>query len=244
MIEESCKYNIPFTGPVNITYDFHDLPVSLEMMENMMGYNGEHAPEPIPGIIQEVLNEAAGFSDIRGGYTMVSDIRISDDKKNVLLGDKLILTDKIIASSLREAETVIIFLFTAGIQYEIRSRDLMRHDDQIKGYVVDTLGSIVVELAVDRLRQDLENQLAASSLKMTNPYSPGYCGWPVSDQSKLFSFFPDGFAGITLSESSLMIPIKSVSGIIGAGKKAKKRAYRCEICDLATCIYRNMLKSG
>jgi hypothetical protein len=244
MIQEPSKCHFPFTGAVNITFGFHDLPVSQEMIETMMGYNEEHAPEPIPGIIQEVLNEAAGFSDIRGGYTMVSDIRISDNKKNVLLGDKLLLTDKIIASSLREAETILIFLFTAGIQYEIRSRDLMLHDDQIKGYVVDTLGSIVVELAVDRLRQELEKQLAASSLKMTNPYSPGYCGWPVSDQSKLFSFFPDGFAGITLSKSSLMTPIKSVSGIIGAGEKAKKRAYRCEICDLTTCIYRNMLKPG
>lgn len=244
MIKESWKNNIPCTGPVNITYDFHDLPISTEMIETMMGYNGEHAPEPIPGTIQEVLYEAAGFSDIRGGYMMVSDIRISADKKNVLLGDKLLLTDKIITSSLREAETFIIFLFTAGIQYEIRSRDRMLHDDQIKGYVIDILGSIVVELAVDRMRQDLENQLAAASLKMTNPYSPGYCGWPVSDQSKLFSFFPDGFAGITLSESSLMIPIKSVSGIIGAGGKAKKRAYRCEICDLTTCIYRNMHKPG
>jgi len=241
MVAGPFRYNPSGSRPTEIKYDFSDLPVSLKMIETMMGYNGEQAPDPIPGIIHEALHEAAGFSDIRGGFTMVSNVRISADKKGILLEDKLLLTDKIVASNLKEAETALLFLFTAGIQYEVRSRDLMNHNDQIKGYVIDVLGSVVVELAIDRMRQNLDDQLLLSNLKMTNPYSPGYCGWPVSDQSKLFSFFPDGFAGITLSESSLMSPIKSVSGIIGIGGTVRKRAYRCEICDHTTCIYRNLL---
>jgi hypothetical protein len=230
-------------NPFCFSYDFNELPVSTEMIETTMGYENEPAPEPISGTIHEVMQEAAGFSEIRGGYITVPELRIPDDRKTILLGDQILMTDKIITGNLREAEKVILFLFTAGIQYEIRSREQLSHGDPIKGYVTDVLGSIVVELAVERMYMELEHSLERSGLKTTNPYSPGYCGWPVSDQSKLFSFFPEGFSGITLSESSLMKPIKSVSGIIGAGKKARKRAYRCEICDHQTCIYRNRFHS-
>jgi hypothetical protein len=213
------------------------------MIETMMGYEHEPAPEPISGTIREVIQEAAGFSDIQGGYITCPELRIPPDRNTIVLGDQVLLTDKIIAWNLQEAEKVIIFLFTAGMQYEIRSREQLNQGDQIKGYVTDVLGSIVVELAVEKMYMELERPVERSGLKTTNPYSPGYCGWPVSDQYKLFSFFPESFAGITLSESSLMKPIKSVSGIIGAGKKARKRAYRCEICGHTTCIYRNRFHS-
>ena len=242
MVQASGKLKYPETGPVSISYSFGELTVTQEMVATMMGYGGEHAPEPIPVVINEVLSEAAAFSEISGGYLLVQDFRIPEDKKTIMPGGRLLHTERIIASSLREAETIMIFMCTAGIQYELRSREQLLHGDQIKGYVLDVLGSITVEQALNRLRLYIENKLAPFGLKMTNPYSPGYCGWPVSDQSVLFSFFPAGFAGISLSESSLMSPIKSISGIIGVGEKVKKRAYRCEICDHPTCIYRNLLQ--
>jgi hypothetical protein len=229
--------------PVSITYDFDNLSVTRQMIETMMGYKGEPAPEPIPEVIDEVLSEAAGFSDIRGGYLILPEMQIPADKRTIWLCDREFFTDKIITASFREAEKVILFLFTAGIEYELRAREQLHHGDQIKGYITDVLGSIIVELAVEKMCLELKNDMKRSCLLLTNPYSPGYCGWPVSDQSKLFSFFPDGFAGITLSQSSLMQPIKSVSGMIGAGKKARKRAYQCEICDHTTCIYRNLFHS-
>ncbi|MCK7538940.1 MAG: hypothetical protein MZV63_52410 [Marinilabiliales bacterium] len=57
---------------------------------------------------------------------------------------------------------------------------------------------------------------------ITNRFSPGYCGWDVAEQHKLFSFFKDNFCGITLTESALMNPVKSVSG-------HHRHRQRCEI---------------
>jgi len=77
-------------------------------------------------------------------------------------------------------------------------------------------------------------------LKVSNRYSPGYCTWDVSEQKKLFSFFPDRFAGITLSDSSLMNPIKSVSGIAGIGKDIKHLGYVCDNCTVVDCVFRGL----
>ena len=48
--------------------------------------------------------------------------------------------------------------------------------------------------------------------------------------------------GITINESCLMQPIKSVSGIIGIGDEVRKRSYGCDICNSTSCAYRNIRK--
>ena len=91
----------------------------------------------------------------------------------------------------------------------------------------------------DILHDYLYKMEKKNNLTLTNRYSPGYCNWDVSEQYKLFSFFPKEFCGIKLSDSALMQPIKSVSGIIGAGRQVQKREYRCGICSQKNCIMRN-----
>jgi hypothetical protein len=50
-------------------------------------------------------------------------------------------------------------------------------------------------------------------------FSPGYCGWHISGQRKLFRSLRPEDIGIELNQSYLMKPIKSISGIIVSGKK-------------------------
>jgi hypothetical protein len=49
------------------------------------------------------------------------------------------------------------------------------------------------------------------------PYSPGYCGWTVRGQKNLFERLGPEQMGVTLNDSCLMTPIKSVSGVLVAG---------------------------
>jgi hypothetical protein len=74
-------------------------------------------------------------------------------------------------------------------------------------------------------------------LGISDRFSPGYCDWNVSEQHKLFNLLPESFCGIHLSESSLMNPIKSVSGIIGIGENLKQLGYQCYWCNDPNCIY-------
>ena len=114
----------------------------------------------------------------------------------------------------------------------------MKEGDLLRGYVYDVIGSEIVEAAADKMQGELEKTMLASGKGITNRYSPGYCGWDVVEQQKLFRLMPDNFCGITLSESSLMYPFKSVSGFIGAGKNVKRLPYACHLCDMEDCIYR------
>ena len=61
----------------------------------------------------------------------------------------------------------------------------------LKSYIADSLGSIIAEKTADRMELLLEDYLQAVGLKYTNRYSPGYCGWHVSQQNVLFSLFDE-----------------------------------------------------
>jgi hypothetical protein len=105
--------------------------------------------------------------------------------------------------------------------------------------VFDLLGSMIVESAADLLQAEIQRMALSEGLLITNRYSPGYCNWSVADQHKLFSFFPDNCCGIRLTDSALMHPIKSVSGIIGIGPDVSFREYTCNLCSQVDCFHRS-----
>ncbi len=103
---------------------------------------------------------------------------------------------------------------------------------------------------LDAYASESANQLAyAIAVKWSDgrrstvlPYSPGYCGWHVSGQRALFRALQPDEAGITISESCLMTPLKSVSGVLVAGEPSVHRfrpSYAfCDECATHDCIRR------
>jgi len=108
----------------------------------------------------------------------------------------------------------------------------------LRAYIVDAIASETVEQVAGWLENKIADHAQERAWKITNRYSPGYCGWSVEEQHKFFSLLPDGFCGISLTPSALMIPIKSVSGVIGLGPEVNRGAYQCSICDLKDCFRR------
>lgn len=146
-----------------------------------------------------------------------------------------------IARLMKGSEQVALFVCTIGAGISDAYKYFISQGDPLKAYFVDTLGSIAVEKAMDLVQHQLAEELSARQLQFTNRFSPGYCGWPVREQQKIFSFFPSSPCGISLSESSLMIPSKSVSGIIGVGHSVRYVEHNCMLCEMKNCLYRKKL---
>lgn len=221
------------------TYKVDELNLKPEVLEISMGYAAARSPEPIRQIIEDTLYMARDLCDIKGGYIMISDISFLQDGYLLKLGDTKFNIQKIIYGQLKKAETVALFLCTAGADIGEYAESLIRRGDVLEGYIMDKVGSEIVEAAMDKMQHEIEKRLNSLQLNSTNRYSPGYCGWNVAEQQKLFSFFPADFCGVVLTEQSLMQPVKSVSGIIGIGRKVKRNEYQCKICEEEYCIYRD-----
>ncbi len=219
-------------------YQADDLPLPLEVLEARMGYPAGQCPEYLRLLIREALQWAMEHCVLHGGLAVMGPVSWRKETHTLILGEVELEIQKILFGQLRKSEAIALFLCTAGPAISDRAEELMRRGDFLEGYILDLIGSEIVEAAMDKIQDTLERELVLTGLHITNRFSPGYCGWRVAEQQKLFSFFPKDFCGVTLTEHSLMQPIKSVSGIIGIGKDVRRKAYACQVCEMAHCIYR------
>lgn len=160
------------------------------------------------------------------------------EEANIRLGGCSLHTGSIITPFLTGAEYFVLFVATAGNEFENFQQKVKSKGEIAEEFLLDSLGSAIAEAIVRRACDDLETKLRLSGYGISYPYSPGYCGWHVSDQQILFSLLPEFPCGITLNTSSLMCPIKSVSGVIAIGVRVNKQKYGCELCGKKDC-YKN-----
>ncbi len=225
-------------------YPLSEVLPSLEELAAHLRMEGDEE-HPAYGYMKEQLAELTS-SDLEavGGYVVG---RV--ERADVAVGELTVSGTRFEVGSqvcgyLKEAEEAALFLCTAGPLFSDEAHRLNDEGEFLESYIIDTIGSLTVEHAMDKIHRALEEEQAARGVKITNRYSPGYCNWPLKDQRLLFAFVGENPTGIRLSESCLMHPIKSVSGIIGLGREVRKRPYGCAICQNKTCIYRRLAQKG
>jgi hypothetical protein len=224
----------------NFEFSFKELNITPDLIEQVMGYPSGQSPEPFPEMIASALQQGPDLCDIHGSLVISERFIVDGNGGYFSFDDTKFDVEKKMLLQLKHSEGGAIFICTAGADIGQKSRELMAAGDLMEGYILDVLGSVTVGSAIDKIEELLSKELAERELKVTNRYSPGYCGWALSEQRKLFALFPDGQCGIKLSDSCLMEPVKSVSGVIGFGLHVKKHKYECQLCELETCIYRKI----
>jgi hypothetical protein len=220
--------------------DFKQLQLKSSQIEAVLGYKEGTDRSFVISLIDEVLTESAAISNIKAQYSVFNDVELDDMTKYLRIKNTYFHIKNIVFSQLRKTDSVAIFLCTAGAEIGIRSKEAMQKRDFLTGYIYDIVGSEIVEAAADIMQEELEKSMLDSGMKITNRYSPGYCSWDVSEQHKLFDLIPENFCSINLTQSALMDPVKSISGIIGIGKMVKYNQYTCGMCDSVDCIYRRV----
>ena len=225
---------------IDFTFSFEDLAITIDDMKSI-------SPEETQGlddfldVFEEILQEGPSIIEAKGGFSIPDQFECLPDE--IRIGDTTFHTGSIIAKQFRQAEKIVVFACTAGPGIREKYDQYTVEGDYLKAFFVDTLGTVAVEKAIDKIHHFILHQFEKEGLHGTNRYSPGYCGWSVKEQHQLWKFLPPAYSGITLTDSALMLPIKSVSGIIGLGPHARKNPYSCSICDLGNCIYRRKKRS-
>ena len=217
-----------------------EININPKVVARLLGIEGDAIPEPYTTIIDAEMEHIQDYDNMSGGFRIIDDLEIEPENHIFKLDGVEFNAGRQVTNYLVNAEKIALFVCTAGHGISQRSKNLMKDRQMLEGYVCDVIGSVLVEEAMTVIHNRLTEELAENRDKTTNRYSPGYCEWNVNEQHKLFSFFPPDFCGIKLSETALMHPIKSVSGVIGIGKNVKFHKYVCDACSNVNCIYRNL----
>jgi hypothetical protein len=221
-------------------FDFRDLHLNRSEIETVLGYKEDDDRLIVSDLIDELLDEAQNITDIKAQYTIFNNPQFQSGSKSISINNLNFGIDKIVYNQLKKSNSIAVFLCTAGPEIGNRSRRLMQDKDFLKGYIYDIIGSEIVEAAADLMQNEMSECLLSSGYKITNRYSPGYCGWNVAEQHNLFKLIPENYCGISLTESALMDPVKSISGFIGIGKEVRNNPYTCRMCSQDDCVYRRV----
>lgn len=203
-----------------------------------MGY-GDHEADPrILAMLAEMKRELVSICLPQFGFRTIEGNIV--DGKTIRLENQEIYPGRIIVHCLSGSESFFLLVATAGQAYDAWRHEVECSGDMVRLLIADSLGSAIVEAVVAYALDILESAYAPEGMHISNSYSPGYCGWDVAEQKILFSMLPKGFCGVSLTESCLMVPVKSVSAIIGFGGGLVKMPYGCAICRKKDCYKRRL----
>ena len=162
------------------------------------------AIEPVAAALEEALTPRFTFAAFPVRHT---------PEGEALEGSGLVLPGKMAKAMLRECTHAALLLCTLGAGFEtlLRAAEVR---DMARAAVLDACGSAFVETGCDACERELAARFPDRYL--TDRFSPGYGDLPLAVQPDLLAVTDARRRlGVTLTESLLMVPSKSVTAVIG-----------------------------
>ena len=188
--------------------------VSRPLVLLRLGYRRpSQVPPRTARVLDEVIDHARGLIAPRAVYRRV--VVSAPEPGVTLVGGMLRSTSRSLHDRLARCSEAVVFAATIGPAVETWGHELSERDEMTRALLADAYASaaaIALGLEVEALGARL---LAEHGLEAIKRYAPGYGDWDLSDQRPLHALLGSDRIGITLTEDFLMLPAKSISGIIG-----------------------------
>ena len=155
----------------------------------------------------------------------------------VVIEGSVVFESQVIASLLGQCEKAAVFMVTIGEHLEETACRLAEDGLIVQATVLDAMGSVAAEEVADFVQNKVRAIASNLGLVVSQRFSPGYCDWGITQQKTIFWAVNGNSMGIHLTDGCLMIPRKSISGIIGIGPRyGNVENYNpCKTCDKHDC---------
>lgn len=190
--------------------------VDSKKIFSQIGYEGDYEPSArIKSLVDDYIENYHNLVESTYSYTFRNVESVDGDY--VSLSDSIILESKVISSLCKRCDKVAVFIMTIGSHLEEMVDYLSENGLVLQATVLDAIGSGAAEQMAGLIEDRIRNIAGMHDQRISRRFSPGYCDWNVSQQEMIFKILNDDTAGVSLTDEYLMIPGKSVSGIIGIG---------------------------
>lgn len=206
--------------------DLHDIPAQFQdVVERTWQLAKEHLEI---GIVYKRSN----IAEIVKGRVLLEELAEAGNggvKRLELVGD---MPPRI----LKDSKQIISCVTTLCGFTKLQEMAQMR-DDTVFGYFLDAWGNTYMEAAQVWFGKYIANELKNEGMMRTHLWSPGQQGFELANQEVLFSILRPEEIGCMLTESLMIHPIKSASGIFGVVREGtREMLLPCDFCEFgATC---------
>ncbi len=158
--------------------------------------------------------------------------RISRDGEGISLeGAGIRLPGTLAEKMLAECDTAVLTVCTLGAGFD-RMMQEWEARDMARAAVMDACGSAWTESVCDAAEQEIRSRFPG--MYLTDRFSPGYGDLPLNLQAGFLQALDAGRKlGITVNDSFLLLPAKSVTAVTGLSSRPQSAKIRgCAYCML------------
>ena len=187
-----------------------------------LGYSKLNAPEEeIFALIEQaatqmhkIINPKAVFQDFELEITFPTENQNQENPIIKLKDTIFLLQSKDLYNNLKNCHKVYLLACTLGPQVDSLIRKT-QFTDQVMAAVFQATGAMYIEEVVDFVNNQI-NQIEKGKNKSTRPrFSPGFGDVSLEVQKDFFSLLPCSKIGLTLMDTLIMAPEKSVTAFVG-----------------------------
>jgi len=211
-------------------------PINIESRQVLqdMGYHADvKPPAGITSLVDDYIENVYQLVEPTYSY-VIRDIELVYGSGVVIEG-WITFGSEVVARLLERCEKVVVFVVTIGNYLEEMVGQLAEDGMILQATVLDAIGSAAVENLASFMQDRIRAIALAEGLYTSRRFSPGYCDWDVAQQRMVFQVMNWDTAGVSLTEGCLMLPRKSLSGIIGLGPPGVENYDPCHTCDTHDC---------
>jgi len=216
--------------------------VNRREIARYLGYQGITPDDSVNAMVEEVLDELLHAIAPRNLYQRY-DCHIEADTVVLTTADtdgEVRFTSRNLSDNLRGCPYVILMAATLGIEAD---KLLHRYEmfNMAKASILQSCAAASIEACCDMLQEELRVKALEQGLYLRPRFSPGYGDLPLSAQTDFFHALDiTKRLGVTLTDSLLMYPTKSVTAFIGlTPTKEDCHIGGCQQCNHKGCEYRN-----
>lgn len=201
-----------------------------------LGYKKDQPDEAVRQMITACLEEVEAAAVPKSVYERFP---LTFTGEDTFQAASLNLKSRSLQRNLAGCAEVYLFAATIGIAVDtlIRRTALM---DSARGLVMQAAAAAVIEEYCDEVNNHLRAEAADEGLYLRPRFSPGYGDLSLDCQRDfLYVLKAQKNIGLTVTDSGLMVPVKSVTAIIGiSNTDSSCHRQGCEICPKTDCAYR------
>ena len=170
-------------------------------------------------------------------YRVCSSVLPVNTDGSITIGNARVQSQTI-GKAIRHANEVILFAATVGAPFD---RLIARYSrvEPSRALILQAIGAERVESLCNAFCVQMNTELNNTGKRLTRRVSPGYGDIPLALQKEIFAVLDcPRRIGLTLDQSLLMSPSKSVTAIVGISDECEEQADNCAVCDKTDCVYR------
>ena len=201
-----------------------------------LGYGKNAVDDKTLQEIQDSFRELERLADKKSIYR-IFELSLKDE--NELKIGNVEIYSRNLRTNLKDCKQVVLFAATLGAEVDRLIRK-MQVVDMAKAVVMQACAATLLEEYCDELQSEVTEQFKQQGKYIRPRFSPGYGDFSIQHQKAVLAMLEASKRiGVTMTDSYMLTPTKSVTAVIGIGDTEMNcNLNSCEECDKTDCTYR------